>query len=82
MCYPIFSAQWINNEGPALRSAVPVVVRPFELDKYATMKMAPQLLPEIGIVVHDSWFADADVTIPPKQQDAPKAAAALAEARF
>jgi hypothetical protein len=46
------------------------------------MKAALQFLHEAGIVVHGSFFADADVALLLRQQDAPKAAAALAEAVF
>jgi hypothetical protein len=46
------------------------------------MKAALQFLHEAGIVVDCSCFADADVALLRRQQDAPKAAAALAEAGF
>jgi hypothetical protein len=65
-----------------LRLAVRVVIRPFELSKRATMKAALQFLLEAGIVIHGTWFADVDVALLVRQQDAPKAAVALAEAGF
>jgi hypothetical protein len=65
-----------------LRLAVRVVIKPFELSKHATMKAALQFLHEAGIVVHGTWFANADVALLLRQQDAPKAAVALAEAGF
>jgi len=46
------------------------------------LKAALEFLHEAGIVVYGSWFADADVALLLRQQDAPKAAAALAEAGF
>jgi len=66
----------------AWRLAVRVVIRPYELSKHATLKAALEFLHQAGIVVHGSWFADADVTLLLRKQDAPKAAAALAEAGF
>lgn len=71
-----------TRKAVASRLAVRVVIRPYELSKHATMKAALQFLHEAGIVVHGSWFADADMALRLRQQDAPKAAAALAEAEI
>jgi len=46
------------------------------------MKTALHFLHAAGIVIHASWFADADVALLLRQQDAPKAAVALAKAGF
>jgi hypothetical protein len=79
---PYFPHSGLARKAVASRLAVRVVIRPYELSKHATMKAALQFLHEAGIVVHGSFFADADVALLLRQQDAPKAAAALAEAGF
>ena len=82
MCCPILSAQWINNESRCPGLALRLVVEPFELSKYATIKTALQFLHEAEVVVHCSLFADADVALLLMQQDPPIPAAALAAGRI